>query len=343
MKPSIGEASLAVEAVSSDEEVRIREIRQLILANEPDKEYEFELSFSSYDKLKAEFVSDEENEDYPRLFYDWTRHEITIVTVPSRLHEDTARAILDSIYNRAQSIIEREQIHLPADEILGVTSSPRTLVHNRDARFHIEPDGLIFFETVDLVAFKVVVEVGISQTYDSLLKKAKKWIFGMNCNIVILIAFNEKRSYSAPRERHSLTSRQVDDQVVRMRRHWLSPSVSEFGPLEFQGRTYFDEVGEGFIEILRKGNDTSGMDGMDNLSKDKYVLVRDGVNESHSVPWSAGHIRLTELIPPTSLGTETAGDLVVDFFSGDDFMDIVRHAMIGTAVERFKDTVDFTD
>ncbi|KAK9312606.1 hypothetical protein V1522DRAFT_438219 [Lipomyces starkeyi] len=299
MKSSIAGASSAVEAVSSDEEVRIREIRQLVLANEPDKEYEFELSLSSYEKLNAEFVRDEENEE---LFYDWTRHEVTIVTVPSRLHEDTSRAIVDSIYNRAQSIIEREQIHLPANEMLGVTSSPRT--------FHIEPDGLIFFETVDFVDFKVVVEVGISQTYDSLVKKAKKWIFGMNCNIVILIAFNEKRSYSAPRKHLSLTSRQVDDQVVQMRRYWLSPS-------------------EGFIEILRMGKDTGRMD---NLSKDKYVLVRDGVNESYSVPWSAGHILLAELIPPASLDSEAAGDLVVDFFSADNYMYIVRHAMIGTAV-----------
>ncbi|KAK9371454.1 uncharacterized protein V1513DRAFT_407243 [Lipomyces chichibuensis] len=326
--------------MSSDEEVRIHEIRQLVLANEPDKEYEFELSLSSYEKVKAEFVRDEENEDYPRLFYDWTRHEITIVTVPSSLHEDTSRAILDSIYNRAQSIIEREQIHLPADEMLGVTSSPRTLVNNRSSRFHIEPDGLIFFETVDSRDFKVVVEVGISQTYDSLLKKAKKWIFGMNCKIVVLIAFNEKRSYSASHKRLSLTSRQVDDQVVRMRRHWLSPSVSEFGPLEFQGRTYFDEIQEGFIEIVRMGKDTGGIE---DLSKDKYVLVRDGVNESRSVPWSAGHILLAELIPPASLGSEAAGDLVVDFFGADNYMRIVRHAMIGTAVERFKDAVHFTD
>ncbi|KAK9350536.1 hypothetical protein V1523DRAFT_442538 [Lipomyces doorenjongii] len=316
--------------MSSDEEVRIHEIRQLVLANEPDKEYEFELSLSSYEKLKAEFVRDEENEDYPRLFYDWTRHEITIVTVPSSLHEDTSRAILDSIYNRAQSIIEREQIHLPANEMLSVTSSPRTLVNSRTSRFHIEPDGLIFFETVDSREFKVVIEVGISQTYESLLKKAKKWIFQMNCNIVILIAFNEKRSYSS----------RVDDQVVQMRRHWLSPSVSEFGPLGFQGRTYFNEIQEGFIEIVRMGKDTSGMD---NLSKDKYVLVRDGVNESHSVPRSAGHILLPELIPPASLSSEAASDLVVDFFSADNYMRIVRHAMVQTAVERFTDTVHFMD
>ncbi|KAK9486465.1 hypothetical protein V1527DRAFT_406389, partial [Lipomyces starkeyi] len=94
----------------------------------------------------------------------------------------------------------RGQIHLPANDVLDVTSSPRMLVNNRSSRFHIEPDGLIFFETVDFLDFTVVVEVGISQAYDSLVKKAKVWIFGMNCNIVILIAFNEKRSYSAPRK-----------------------------------------------------------------------------------------------------------------------------------------------
>ncbi|KAK9357128.1 hypothetical protein V1504DRAFT_437044, partial [Lipomyces starkeyi] len=62
MESSIREATAAVEAMPSDEEVRIHEIRQLVLINEPDKEYEFELSLSSYEKLKAEFVRDEENE-----------------------------------------------------------------------------------------------------------------------------------------------------------------------------------------------------------------------------------------------------------------------------------------
>ncbi|ODQ75993.1 hypothetical protein LIPSTDRAFT_102736 [Lipomyces starkeyi NRRL Y-11557] len=55
-----------------------------------------------------------------------------------------------------------------------------------------------------------------------------------------------------------------------MRRHWLSPSASEFGPLVFQGHTYFDEIEEGFIEIVRMGKDAGGID---NLSKDKYVSL----------------------------------------------------------------------
>ncbi|KAK9322296.1 hypothetical protein V1517DRAFT_346490 [Lipomyces orientalis] len=58
--------------MASAEEIRCQHIRKLILANEPDKEYEFEISTSSYDQLKVEFGEGDEDDSYPRLFYDWT-------------------------------------------------------------------------------------------------------------------------------------------------------------------------------------------------------------------------------------------------------------------------------
>ncbi|KAK9334352.1 hypothetical protein LIPSTDRAFT_164132 [Lipomyces starkeyi NRRL Y-11557] len=53
----------AVEMMSSDE-IRMRQIRELIVANEPDSEYEFEICSSSYDQLKSEFSKDDENDLY---------------------------------------------------------------------------------------------------------------------------------------------------------------------------------------------------------------------------------------------------------------------------------------
>ncbi|KAK9240398.1 hypothetical protein V1525DRAFT_395859 [Lipomyces kononenkoae] len=43
----------------------------------------------------------------------------------------------------------------------------------------------------------------------------------------------ERECYRAPRNRISLTKRQLNDQVVQMRRRWLSPSSSQLGGLEF--------------------------------------------------------------------------------------------------------------
>ncbi|KAK9342797.1 hypothetical protein V1522DRAFT_460694 [Lipomyces starkeyi] len=302
----------------NDEEHRVHQIiRELIFKNEPDKEYEFEISSSSYEKLKVEFMKHEENDAYviyPRLFYDWTRQVVTIVTAPSRLHEDTSSAILSSIYNRVESILQREQVQLAADEKL-------TLVNDGHSRYHMEPDDIIFFRTKRSLT-------GVSQTYESLEGKARKWIFGKKCTIILLVALDEKRHYSALDRHIYLASREMNERVEQMRLQCESQSLSQFGPLVFQGHTL------AFIEVVRINPDPEGTEA---LLKRKYVLIHEGVNESSNVPGSVGDIRLGEVMPRESLGNEAAGDIVVDFFSAVDFMHIVRNAMVDTAVDRFED------
>ncbi|KAJ8104354.1 hypothetical protein POJ06DRAFT_265179 [Lipomyces tetrasporus] len=105
--------------MTSEEEIRRQHIRKLILANEPYNKYEFEISSSSYDQLKVEFGKSDEDDSNPRLFYDWTRQIITIVTVPTPLHKYTSHAILYRLCHRVQSLMVRERIRLGPDQTLG--------------------------------------------------------------------------------------------------------------------------------------------------------------------------------------------------------------------------------
>ncbi|KAK9243147.1 hypothetical protein V1506DRAFT_516520 [Lipomyces tetrasporus] len=299
--------------MTSEEEIRRQHIRKLILANEPDNEYEFEISSSSYDQLKVEFGKNDEDDSYPRLFYDWTRQIITVVTVPTPLHKYTSHAILYRLCNRVESLMQREGISLGPDQTLGC-------------------NGVIFFQTAKGREFKVVIEVGVSQTNDSLLKKARKWIFDAKCNIVLLLAFYEKGRYSAPLKPISLTSRQMDDQVVQMRQRWLSPNFYGFGPLTFKENAWSDEISEAFIDVVRKDTEFGRTDAMTNM---KYASLAIAIDKSSSVPRSVGDMRLAELIP---LGPPCSR-WYFDFFNSDSFMRIVRAAMIETAVDRFRDAV----
>ncbi|KAK9235776.1 hypothetical protein V1525DRAFT_324913, partial [Lipomyces kononenkoae] len=125
---------------------------------------------------------------------------------------------------------------------LGSTQSPTTVIKSLHSSYEMQPDGVVFFETSVGEEYKVVVEVGVSKTHDNLLKKARKWIFDARCNIVILLAFYEKTRYSAPAEPISLTSHQMEDDVVQMNQLWKSQILSEIGALEFKGQTWLDEV-----------------------------------------------------------------------------------------------------
>ncbi|KAK9326740.1 hypothetical protein V1520DRAFT_316147 [Lipomyces starkeyi] len=231
--------------------------------------------------------------------------------------------------------MQSEGIHLAPGQRLGSSNSPTTVIISGDSNYEMQPDGVIFFTTPAGEDYKVVVEVGVSQAYESLLEKARKWILDSECKIVLLLAFYEKERYAAPRKRITLTSQQVNDQVVQMRRRWPSTNVSEFSGLVFKGHTWLNEISEGFIDVIRKDRESDDTDALTNF---KYILIDMGRDERSSVPASVGDIRLAELIPRESLGS-AAGDIVVDFFNSDAFMDEVRTALISTAVTRFKKSV----
>ncbi|KAK9246156.1 hypothetical protein V1506DRAFT_566335 [Lipomyces tetrasporus] len=186
------------------------------------------------------------------------------------------------------------RIRLPQGQKLGSSKSPRTLVNNSRSRYYMEPDWIIFFRTKRSLDFKVVVEVGVSQTHDSLLEKARKWIFGKKCKVVLLLAFNEETA-------HSFKSHQLEERVEQMRLYCESQDHSQFGPLVFQGHTWLDKVCEGFIEVARKNPDS---DEADAVLRMKYV--KDGRDNSSSIPQSVGDIRLGELIPRESIGFDAA-------------------------------------
>ncbi|KAK9482808.1 hypothetical protein V1527DRAFT_414612 [Lipomyces starkeyi] len=232
--------------------------------------------------------------------------------------------------------MEREGIRLSANQRLGSTISPTILIKNDRSEYEMEPDGVIFFKAEGGQEYKFVVEVGISQTHDSLVEKARKWIYDKRCKIVLLLAFYEKERYSVPHKRISLTSLQMDEQVVQMHLYGESQANCQFGPLVFQGHTWLDEISEGFIEVVRKDPNADDTDAMTNM---KYVLIEKGRDKSSSIPSAVGDIRLAELIPRESLGGDAAADVVVDFFNCDDFMGIVRDAMTATAVNRFEKAV----
>ncbi|KAK9319420.1 hypothetical protein V1517DRAFT_357778, partial [Lipomyces orientalis] len=169
-------------------------------------------------------------------------------------------------------------------------------------------------QTVD---YKVIIEVGVSQAYDSLLDKARKWIIDNTCHLVILLAFNEKhRILLSPHDRKA--------QIVQMRRHLRSPSYPKFWELEFLGHIPFHELSDTFIEVVRKAPSSDGRD--DLMRRNTYAnihkpkgLSRERINKS-----STGNVRLAELIPAVSHNNEETGNIIIDFFDSVTFCRFIK-------------------
>ncbi|KAJ8103585.1 hypothetical protein POJ06DRAFT_279342 [Lipomyces tetrasporus] len=203
------------------------------------------------------------------------------------------------------------------------------------SRYEMEPDGAIYFEIVDARDYKVIIEVGVSQAYNSLFDKGK-WIIDNTCDNVIFLAFNEKHRYSAPRQRIFLSPHESKAQIVQMRRHLRSPSYPKFRELEFLGHIWFHELSDAVIEVVRKAPSS---DGRDDLMRSEYVLVENGINKSSSVPRSVGNVRLAELISSVSHNNGETGNIIIDFFDSVTFWDIIWRAMIANAINRLKRAV----
>ncbi|KAK9342244.1 hypothetical protein V1522DRAFT_416748 [Lipomyces starkeyi] len=232
-----------------------------------------------------------------------------------------------------ESLMLREGIRLSPDQRLGSTNSPTTVIKNGHSNYEMQPDGVIFFRTSAGEEYKVVVEVGVSQTHDSLIQRARKWLYDYKCKIVLLLAFYENERYSAPLKPISLTARQIEDDVVQMNQRWSSRNFSGFGALEFKGHTWLDEISQSFIEVVRKDPDCDDTNALITM---KYVLTEEGRDRSSDVPRPVGDIQLAESIPRKSLGS--AAEIVVDFFDSNG-LPIVHCAMISTAVTRFQKAV----
>ncbi|KAK9491212.1 hypothetical protein V1508DRAFT_405772 [Lipomyces doorenjongii] len=124
--------------------------------------------------------------------------------------------------------VRQEQIQIGPNEKLRITHSPTILIQTDDSQYDMEPDIAMLLQTWGDKDYNVI-EVGVSQPYDSLLQKDRKWIIEQKCEIVILLAFNEKSHYSAP----------------------IWPCYPKFCTLEFLGHIWFGEHFESFIEVVR--------------------------------------------------------------------------------------------
>ncbi|KAK9240834.1 hypothetical protein V1525DRAFT_423456 [Lipomyces kononenkoae] len=200
--------------------------------------------------------------------------------------------------------MRREQIRLPEDETIGASNSPRITAKDGQSGFQMEPDGVIIFRTKRSRDIKAVVEVRISQTYAHLLEKARKCVFGKKCNIVILLAFDERRPYERPNRHICLATSEETRWIEQMRLDWHS-----------QRHVWLDQLREGFIEVVRIN---PSPDERDSLLKRRYVLLNEGRNESSSVTRSVGDIRMGELIPRESLNNIAASEVIIDFFDAED-------------------------
>ncbi|KAK9371715.1 uncharacterized protein V1513DRAFT_461158 [Lipomyces chichibuensis] len=213
--------------------------------------------------------------------------------------------ILEAITNHVQVSVAKT---------LSSTIGPTILIRNDRSEYEMGPACVVFFKTDRGQEYKLVVEVGISQTHDSLLVKARKWTLDKKCKIVLLLAFYESERYY----------------------YCESQDHCQFGQLAFHPNTWLDEISEGFIEVVRKDPNSEDTDAQTNM---KYAFIKNGRDKSSSIPRAVGDMRLAEFIPRESLGTDAAADHVVDFFNCGDFTCIVRDPRAATAVNRFEKAV----
>ncbi|KAK9260099.1 hypothetical protein V1519DRAFT_499272 [Lipomyces tetrasporus] len=295
------------------DETRMRRAREFILSMEEGK-LQVELSPDEFASLRVEFSNDARD-----TVYIIRENRILRISDPeSALHEHAARAFIDMVVKKAHAMLKDFEFDSTFISQLKAVHTPSITSDTLDSTF--KPDNGIP---------ELILEVGVSQSYKSLLQKAETWLRDFGCQIVILIVVKEWRRYKPPARPYKFIEKHMRQQRY-MRRYFRNSRDNRqlLGPFIYNSHTWFDRVADQFIEEVR-------LDTNDKLQTSRVQLIKDGVDVSQTEPRNAWHICLSDLIPDVVLSSRATRGLPVDFFDWDTFLAALREGAIEFAVERF--------
>ncbi|KAK9236491.1 hypothetical protein V1525DRAFT_406738 [Lipomyces kononenkoae] len=308
------------------EKHRLQRAREFILRCETNRELQINISYTSYKKLRKEFI--EILFHYPcHLNYDYDNGILTIVNFRGRVCSFACDILTDLALNRAKTILASEGL---PDEIVGsLQSLGNPTIHSLEPNIDLRPDRSIFSSTDPLVP-RIVFIGGVSLEYPYLWEKARKWLTGIRCKTVLLVSFKEKNEFSTLSPPLHLTVAEREDLYDKMNNAFVSTSKDRFEALAFGGNIWYDQLQEVFVELVRRNSSEP-----DGLESSREYLVRDGVDVSESVPRVIGGLRIGDFVPKISVRSLAIRVIPVDFFDRELVMDTIWGARIGEALDRF--------
>ncbi|KAK9352993.1 hypothetical protein V1523DRAFT_380627 [Lipomyces doorenjongii] len=311
-------------------ETEISEVLEILRGPLPaDSVLEFIVSEDGYKKIIEE--REKSNRRY-RVSYDG-KSRTAIICFPTYLHEAAGGLVINSMVSEVVRLLQNAGV---GDDVTSRIRriGPATIDSSSD-RSYKEPDGLIVFEDSESDnAFRIVLEVGFSQTYSSLKRACLWWIEQGEAPIVVSLCLTENHKSSGAATQVFRTAEELDAQKQRYIDAFNTQRRQEhrpLGPLVYRGYTWFGTLRDAFFETYRETDSV--------VAKSEPVyLVKDGVDVSDMIPRDLSAIKVCDFVPYNWLSDDVLRRSAVNFLRPQTFMQMLSDAIFRTALNRVKNT-----
>ncbi|KAK9360336.1 hypothetical protein V1504DRAFT_440523 [Lipomyces starkeyi] len=178
----------------------------LLRSNTPEQILDVQLPYSKYLQLEKAFSTLNPDSDtaaeksYPSLSYDSCTETVTVVTVPSNVHEAGVDRINREIVRYDENYLSTHSPQL-VDSIGDLGSTTMRGFHGPFAKCVKQPDGGVIYvppQGKGEQIVTVVVEVGASERYKKLCRDKDIWIDGLGVKVFILVCITESPQFRRP-------------------------------------------------------------------------------------------------------------------------------------------------
>ncbi|KAK9372944.1 uncharacterized protein V1513DRAFT_460126 [Lipomyces chichibuensis] len=293
----------------------------------PDMEVEVQASREEYERVEA--ILENEESKYPRLWYDATRNVAIVAAPPSRLHSNMAGGLLASIIRE----VSRNQ-GISSEVGDGVTLSTES--GNTRGGTTRGWDGAILYQEPNRSSLMIAVEVGVSQSYES-LRAAISWsVCVLHCRLGIVISIREQ-GRGQPPEPPQYSSIHDENAAVGEAEQDFRRQLTErpYRPLVRDGVIWFGRIKRVVLETYRIPDEDVLPETLLQPSR-SFTIVEDGEFVGGDVPPNLQEVVLGDCIPDHVLSGEAIVATPVNFFRRAWFEAQFKDGMASTASSRMR-------
>ncbi|KAK9327615.1 hypothetical protein V1520DRAFT_314716 [Lipomyces starkeyi] len=238
--------------------------------NEPERRLEVHLSPRSFQLLDEQAHALYGDAKYPRLQYSAIDSRVIIHTVPTALHSGSASGLQELISRSVEDTLIRLNKGELYDDILPVGDSEYSIVDDQGRTYRKTPDGgLKYINDEGKNALTLIIEAGVSESYQQLKKDVKLWLNQFEVHTAMIIFLTEDPSFRSPTNEGNNTCSASERGLFESAMEHTQ-RVNSFGPYCFRGHTWFGTMATATIEVL-KTNPTTGR-----IKSKKQEVVRTG-------------------------------------------------------------------
>ncbi|KAK9431643.1 hypothetical protein V1505DRAFT_290078, partial [Lipomyces doorenjongii] len=196
--------------------------------------------------------------------------------------------------------------------------------------------ALSYTDNDDNDMLMIAIEVGVSQSYES-LRAAISWsVCALHCRLGIAMSINEGSRGEKPTIRYYDSDSDIDDAIERIRREFRDQlAQNPYGPLVNDGVTWFGRVGSVVLETFRCPDEDCDQETLLDPTK-SFTLVRSGAFVGVDIPPNLHEVVLGDCIPSHALSDGQIETRPVNFFRRDWFEAKFRIFMLRYALQRVR-------